>query len=131
MKTIKKIALLFIIIVVAANSANSQADVYRGDLWIMTVYTAPDGGTWGPYYSTETQRVSTPSGNIVITTTFQLDLNDPRVPENGVYKMPSVAHYYNNGEYYETLDGEKLFYADGKTNSVYHVNGQKETLKNP
>jgi hypothetical protein len=128
MKTIKRLALLFIICGFAANNAKSQADVYRGGLWMMTIYTAPDGGTWGPYYSTETQRVFTPSGSIMITTTFQLDLDDPRVPENGVYKMPSVASYYEDGEGYQTLDGEKLYTADGKTKAVYHVNGQQEKL---
>ena len=56
----------------------------------------------------------------------QLDPNDPRIPENGVNKIPSVAYYYVNDVYYQTLDGEKLYHSDGKALSVYHVNGQRE-----
>jgi hypothetical protein len=62
----------------------------------MLLYTAPDGTNWGPYYSTETLKVSTPSENLMITTIFQLNMDDPRVPENGVNKIPSIAYYYNN-----------------------------------
>jgi hypothetical protein len=126
MKAIKVLFILLVILGSADNCAKAQADVYKGGLWMMTLYTAPDGNTYGPYYSRETLRVSTPSGNIMITTLFLLDIDDPRVPENGVNKIPSIAYYYNKGEYYETLDGEKIITADGMAKSVYHVNGQQE-----
>lgn len=128
MKTLKVFAVLIVIIGFASGKVQAQADIYKGETWIMLPYYAPDGTKYGPYYSTETLRVSAASGNIIITVVFQLDLTDPRVPDNGVNKMPSIAYYYNNGDYYETLDGERIITADGRSKSVYHVNGQYQPV---
>lgn len=126
MKAFKTVVVLAMVLGFAIFDAFPQADVYKGEKWIMLEYTDPDGNIWGPYESTQTLKVVTPSGNIIITIVTQLDPDDPRIPENGVYKIPSRASYYVNGVHYLTLDGEKIYTSDGKAKSVYHVNGQEE-----
>ncbi|TFH39838.1 MAG: hypothetical protein E4G94_10565 [ANME-2 cluster archaeon] len=126
MKAFRIVIVLCIVFAFAIVDAFPQADVYKGGTWTMLPYTDPDGNVWGPYSSTQTLKMVTPTGNILITIVTQLDPSDPRIPENGVYKIPSKALYFVNNVYYETLDGEKIYTSDGKAKSVYHVNGQHE-----
>ena len=117
MKTLKMFIVLCIMLVFNMNEAKPQAIVFKGGTWY-----------WGPYTSTETLRIDAPSGNNLITTIFQLALNDPRVPATGVNKIPVSAQYWDNGELCHTLDGEVIITSDGKAKAVFHVNGQHETI---
>ena len=127
MKAIKIFAVLIIIIVFTYNKAQAQdyqADViYDGGKWQILQYS-----NYGPYDAIEAHALPTPSGNGIIAVVFQLDMSDPRVPENGINKMASIAHYFYNGRLFEILDGEMIITADGKSKAVYHVNGQQEPI---
>ena len=80
MKTLKFFVLLCIITVFSIESVKAQAHVDKDRQW--TWYT-----DYGTYVSTGSQDVFTPSGIWKSIVTYQLDLNDPLVPDKGVNKL--------------------------------------------
>ena len=102
-------AVKFLILAVAAgllafNTAKSQAIVKKGEMWY---WHRPDK----IYTSTQTHEVYAPSGSISLVMFFQLDPNDPLVPEKGVVRI--------NGEVWDTL-----VHSDGFAVCTYHLNGK-------
>lgn len=119
MKSSKIFVGLLIILGFSMNTVKPQAIVVKGRTWILEAYETAQG-TWGPYYSTETSTLYTPSGNRKITTIFQLAMDDPRVPENGINKIPAIAYLPG----YPPVAGEKIITSDGRAMSVFIVDGQ-------
>jgi hypothetical protein len=110
----------------AVNTAQAQAAVIRE---LEPTYKI----LWTDYKTYDVvdfQIVVTPSGNINITATYQLDLLDPLVPEKGVAKYwATEGQYYHNdliwsqagGPWY-FIDDEMIVTSKGKAKLVYHLN---------
>ena len=101
---------LCLIIGFAVPNAQSQAIVLKGETFTM-----------GAYNSTASQVVFTPSGNMMIRMTFQLDPDDPLIPPKGSYELPAVLFFFFNGFY--TLEGSMIITSDGRATAFFHLNG--------
>ena len=113
MKKIKVAALMCIISLFAVCSIQAQAEVFKGGTWY-----------WGASYSTDNSLVVvTSSDNLLIKLVWQLDENDPRVPEKGVNKISVTAVYVLDGQLVYPKDMEMIITADGKGVSIFHING--------
>lgn len=87
MKTLKILACLCIMLGFAVSTAQSQAVVIKD--WGKTLSTYE-----GRYPAISSQIVVTLSGNVQVTSTYQVDLSDPIVPEKGVNKIPVTGGPY-------------------------------------
>ncbi len=133
----KAIRIFFMLIIIGFASDEVRAQGYQADVFYVSgswqlsecVITTPEGTfRYGPYNAIESHALPTPSGNGIISVTFQLDMGDPRVPENGENKMASIVHYFYSGKNFEVLDGEMIITADGRSKAVYHINGQPDPV---
>jgi hypothetical protein len=117
MKTIKKLALLFIIFAFAASNAKSQAFVIHDQTRVLwTGYRA--------YLPEDSFAVLTPSGNVLISATYQLDPKDPLVPKKGVNKVEVWGGTGGNdwiweGIPYAFADAEMIVTSSAKAKIVY------------
>jgi hypothetical protein len=121
MKTLKILACLCIMLGFAVSTAQSQAVVIKD--WGKTLNT-PDGS----YPAISSQIVVTTSGNVMVTSTYQLDLGNQLVPKKGVNKVPVTGGPYFwfdwtvGGEWGRSTfyDAEMIVTSDGKVKIVYH-----------
>lgn len=96
MKALKFLVALCLYGSFAISSANAQAIVYEGESWWWNT-------GYNTYFTTLTHEVITPSGNHLIILYFQLDMEDPMVPDKGVFK------FLNGGwEIFINVDGVAL-----------------------
>ena len=93
MKVIKVLFLCFIFSAFFCGNSNAQAIVIKDDIW-----------TLGDYESIDAHEVYTPSGCMNLSATFQLDKDDPLVPQKGegTIKRYVGAWIYFMGEWYLT-----------------------------
>ena len=81
MKKLKIFAVLFILLGFAVNTAQSQGAWVENDFWrVLITYN-------GMYCAEDTHFVLTPSGNLLLTATYQLKKCDCLVPDKGVNKV--------------------------------------------
>jgi hypothetical protein len=80
MKKLKIFAVIFIMLGFAVNTAKSQAYV-ENDFWRVLITKC------GMYCAEDTHFVLTPSGNLLLTATYQLKKCDCLVPDKGVNKV--------------------------------------------
>jgi hypothetical protein len=112
MKKLKVAVLMCIFSLFALCTIQAQAEVLKGGTWY-----------WGAYSTDNSQIVETPSGNLLIKLVWQLNEDDPRVPEKGVNKISVNAIYYFDGVWVYPKDMKMIITADGKGVSIYHING--------
>lgn len=110
MKIARFLIVLSLICGFAVHSAQAQAYVLKGE----TFY-------FGYYDSDQSQVVMTPSGNILVKITFQLDDDDPLVPTEGSYEYPATLNFHFNGWFY--LQGVVVVYSDGSANARFKLKG--------
>ena len=120
MKTFKFFAALCIMLGFATNTVQSQAFVIHGQTRVLLT-------DYGFYYPpVDSYAVLTPSGNLIISATYQLCLEDPLVPDNGVNKV-TVWGWTNgfdrivswNGKPYAFVDAEMIVTSNGKARVIY------------
>jgi len=119
MKTIKFLAVLLIMIGFVTNTAQSQAFVIHDQTRVL--WTGYSG-----YLPDDSYAVLTPSGNVLLSATYQLDPEDPLVPEKGVKKVAVWGGTGGNdwiwsweGMLYAFADAEMIVTSRGKAKIVY------------
>jgi len=124
MKTLKFLAVLFIIFGFAWNTAQSQAFVIHDQTRVL--YTGYNEG----YLPEDSYAVVTPSGNLIISATYQLDSEDPLVPDKGVNKVLVRGGTGGNdwvpaliwkNKQYTFEDAEMIVTSKGKARVIYHL----------
>lgn len=119
MKTIKCLVVLCILFCLTANESQSQAIVVKDQSRVLLT-------GYGFYFPVDSYAVLTPSGNLLISATYQLDPEDPLVPDEGVNK---VAVWGGTGGFdwiwddrpYTFTDAEMIVTSDGKARLIYHL----------
>lgn len=115
MTKLKFAAVLCLLCGFAINSANSQAIVFKNNVWTFTY-----GST--TYNSVASQTVTTPSGKATVNLTFQLTPGVPPVPAKGSVKLsatvtPPVGSLL--------VDVSAILSSDGKLKVVIHTKKSK------
>ncbi len=110
MKIVRFLFALCLICGFAVPDAQSQAIVLKGETFTM-----------GSYDSNESQVVITPSGNMMVRMTFQLDVTDPLVPPKGSCEITAVLFFFFNGFY--NLEGTVIITSEGKATATFRLNG--------
>jgi len=128
MKTLKFLALLCILLGLAVNTVQAQAIVMtedENDGRIPTYWNFYDG-VEHYHFSTDWHLVITPSGNINGIFTFQLNLEDPLVPENGVNTFSMTVGMKDDEGIMHLTTAYVIITADGTMKSIAHFNPEKE-----
>lgn len=110
MKIARFLIALCLICGFAVTDAQSQAVVLKGETF-----------TLGAYDSKESQVVITPSGNMMVRMTFQLDVTDPLVPPKGSREITAVLIFHFNATY--RLEGTIIITSEGKATAAFRLNG--------
>lgn len=116
MKTLRVIALVFLLGSIGASALNGQALVLNDFSWKLRTHD-------GIYPAVDMMAVFTPSGNILHKQTFLIDLEDSIIPEKGVNKISFTTKVRYQGEIYEMLSVNGKVYPDGKVYIIFHTNG--------
>jgi len=119
MKTLNFLVVLWIMFGFATNTAKSQAFVIHDQTRVLrTDYSA--------YLPEDSYAVLTPSGNLLISATYQLCPEDPLVPDKGVKKVAVWGGTGGNdwiwswdGMRYAFADAEMIVTSSGKAKIVY------------
>jgi hypothetical protein len=119
MKTLRFLAVLLIVFCFVASNARSQAFVIHDQGRVLNT-------DYGQYLPVDSWAVLTPSGNLLISATYQLCPEDPLIPEKGVNKVPVWGWVDGNdrlvpwdGQEYAFEDAEMIVTSKGKAKLVY------------
>jgi hypothetical protein len=119
MKPLKFLVVLCFVFGFAMNNTQAQAFVIHDQTRVLWT-------DYGPYLPMDSYAVLTPSGNLLISVTYQLDLEDPLVPDKGVNKVPVWGGtggndwiWSWNGMRYAFTDAEMIVNSNGKAKIVY------------
>jgi hypothetical protein len=119
MKPLKIVVVLCFVFGFAMNDAQAQAIVIHDQTRVLRT-------GYSPYIPIDSYAVLTPSGNLLISVTYQLDLEDPLVPDKGVIKVPVWGGTGGNdwiwswdGMRYAFADAEMIVTSNGKAKIVY------------
>jgi hypothetical protein len=129
MKTLKFLALLCILLGFAVNTSQAQAIVMtedENDGRIPTFWDEYPAGVWHKYTSTDWHLVITPSGNINGTITFNLNPEDPLVPDNGSNTFTMVWRLKDDEGIIHVTTAYAIVTADGKMRTITHFKPEKE-----
>jgi hypothetical protein len=117
MKKLKVFAFLCIMLGLTASAVNAQAVIVKDATWWW--FTGHE-----TYVSTETQSVATPSGNLLVKLTFQLDLDDPLVLEKSVNKLWIGIWYWSEVTGWLWVeDAQVIITPAGMAKFIFRVNG--------
>ena len=121
MKTLKLFVILCILFGFGMNTAQSQAFVIHDQTRVL--WTGYSG-----YLPEDSYAVLTPSGNLLISATYQLCPEDPLVPDKGVKKVTVWGGTGGNdwiwswdGILYSFTDAEMIVTSNGKAKIIYHL----------
>lgn len=100
--------------------SSAQALVQKDFYWLLRTND-------GVYPAVETMAVFTPSGNILHKQIFQVDTEDPIVPERGTNKISFITWVTYDGTRWEMVDVEGIVFPNGKVIIIFHSNGAGTT----